>query len=216
MVAVLAGYGNALEALGGERRHHAARHAVVGADHHVHAILVGREDLLHHALRQLGQPAVHVLLAHHLDAAGLDGGAQHLDLPGVHEVRVGILGGALDEDVAALGPHRLERARLQAPDLHVVEGDVEDARRLDQAVVGDHRNPLGPGEGERGMDGVGVLGQEDQDVGAAGDQAFDVRELLLARALGVGGEVARAPRRQGLRASRPRRSSSAPPGSSTS
>src|SRR3546814_1244324 len=56
-------------------------------------------------------------------------------LAGVQEVGVGIGRRALDEDEVALRLHLQHLARLQAPDLLVVEGQVEDAGHLDEAVV---------------------------------------------------------------------------------
>ncbi len=135
------------------------------------------------------QPSVYssptILMSPLLDRVG-----QHLLLALAQEVGVRVGGRALDEDVVALGLDLEHAARLHAADLLVVEGDVEHAGLLDQAVVGDDRQALALlGLGQRGQDRVLVHGQDDQHLGALGDQAVDVGDLLLRRAAGVGADV---------------------------
>ena len=72
---------------------------------------------------------------------------------------------SLDEDVVALGLDLEDLARLDAADFLVVEGQVEDAGRFDQAVVSDDRNALCGGLGDGRHDGAVVLGQHDQGGG---------------------------------------------------
>jgi hypothetical protein len=85
---------------------------------------------------------------------------------------------------------RLEHgAGLHPADLDVVEGQVEGARVLDQAVIGDDRNALVGGGLHGGDDRLGVLRQDDQRVDALRDQALDVGQLLGRRGLRVGRDV---------------------------
>ncbi len=78
---------------------------------------------------------------------------------------------------------------LQAADFLVVEGDVEGSRVFDQAVVADDRNAFSGSLFDGRADCVGVLGENDQGVGALRDQRFDVGQLLCGRRLGVSGNV---------------------------
>jgi hypothetical protein len=80
-------------------------------------------------------------------------------------------------------------ARLHAADLDVVEGDVEDAGRLDQPVVGHHGHLLARGLGDGGQDRVLVHRQHDERLGTLGHQALDVAQLLFGRAARVGADV---------------------------
>ncbi len=156
----------------------AARRAVVRGHDRVDAVAVGGQELLHVALGVGRQPAVGIGLADVLDLAGLDRTTQHLELARMQEIGVGVGRRALDEDVIALGLHLEDLAGLDAADLLVVEGDVEDVLHLDETVVADHRDSLVQRLLDGGPDGVGVLRQHDQRLGAACDQTFDVGELL--------------------------------------
>ena len=94
--------------------------------------------------------------------AGQEGG-------GVRVARV-----ALDEDVVARGHLGDDRVCLGLADTDVVEGDVEDARILDEPVIRDDRDACVRGRLEGGTDGLVVLGQQDDDVGALLDEGVDV------------------------------------------
>ena len=80
-------------------------------------------------------------------------------------------------------------ASLHAADFLVVEGDVEGSRIFDQAVVADDRNAFVGGLFDGRADGVGVLSENDESVGALGDQRFDVGQLLGGGRLGVSGNI---------------------------
>src|SRR3989304_5612511 len=181
---------------GGERRNDPAGHPVIGGDDRVHFVVGPGEGLLHVLLRDLGSPPVGILLADDLDVALLDRRAQDIQLAPVNEVGVGVGAAAFDEHVVPLRPDFEHLPRLHPADFAVVEGDVEDARRLDETVVADDRDLLGLGFVHGWEDGVLVPGQNDQRVHAAGDEPLDVRDLLLVGALGVGADVARARLRQ--------------------
>ena len=99
------------------------------------------EELLHLGLRLGGVPVVGVGLADDLDVAGVDGLADDVLVAPAQEVGVGVGLVALDDDVVALGHLGEDRLRLHAADLDVVERQVQHRRILDEAVVGDDRDP---------------------------------------------------------------------------
>ena len=77
----------------------------------------------------------------------------------------------------------------QAADADIVEGDVKRVRILDEHVIGDHLH-AGIGGGLEGrQDGIGIVGDNENDVDLLSDQAFDVGELLGGGKLGVGRDV---------------------------
>ena len=90
MVTVLAGHGNALDALGRQSRHYATCSAVVGGDHGVNLAAGFGDDLLHVFLGDFGLPAVGVFLAHDLDVALLHGSVNDFLLATAQEVGVGV------------------------------------------------------------------------------------------------------------------------------
>ena len=148
-------------------------------------------------LRDFGRPAFRVLLADDPDIAAAHRGLQHLALAGVEEVRVGVRGRALDEDIVSLGLHGEHGTRLHAAHLDVVEREVEHVRVLDQPVVGDHGDAGLLRARHRGPHRVCILGEDDERLRPLRDQRLDVGELLLVGALRIGSDVARAGRAQG-------------------
>ena len=136
VVAVLPRDRDAVHALRRQRRHRAAGGAVVRGDDRVDVVVVRGQDLLHVALRVGGQPAVGIGLADDGDVARVDRLLQHLLLAAAQEVGVRVGGRALDHHVVAFGLRLQHGAGLHPADLDVVEGQVEGARVLDQAVVG--------------------------------------------------------------------------------
>ena len=115
---------------------------------------------------------------------------EDLQLSAVQEVGVRVGRVALDEDVVALGLHLLKTSRAcMRADFLVVEGDVEGIRILDQAVVADDRDALVDRLLHGRRNRVGILGEDDQHIGALRDQVLDVGQLLLGRRLGVGRDV---------------------------
>jgi hypothetical protein len=139
-----------------------------------------------------GLPAVGVLLGDDLHVALLHGIGQRVLLAGAQEVGVRVAGRALDHHEAALGLHGQHGPGLQAADFAVVEAQVEDLGRLDQAVIGHDRHLAGLGLVQRRLDRVLVHGQDDQHLGALGQQGLDVGNLLLGRAAGIGRHIAGA------------------------
>ena len=68
---------------------------------------------------------------------------------------------------------------LGLADADVIEGEVEDARILDEPVIRDDRDAGCRGGLEGRTHGLVVLGKQDDDVGALLDERVDVRDLLL-------------------------------------
>src|SRR5579859_1314171 len=192
LVAILARDRDAGQTLGLQCCDRAAGGAVVGGNHRIDLVVGLGQDLLHFALGVLGQPAGGIFLADHLDGARVDRWLQHVEIAGMEKVGIGIGRRTLDEDVIAFRRRLLDRARLNAANLAVVEGQVEDAGALDQAVIAHDRNALGLGLGDRRLNGIRVLGEDDERRGAARDQALDVRQLLGRRTLRVGTDIAGA------------------------
>ena len=189
VVTILAGDWNALDALGSQRSHHTTGGTVVGGDHGVNLAAGLGDDLFHVLLGNFGLPAVGVFLAHDLDVALFHSGINDFLLATAQEVGIGVSRRALDHHVVALGLGFQNGAGLHAAHFHVVEGDVEHAGRFDQAVIGDHGDLLLVGLVHGGQDGVLVHGQDDQGLGAFGDQAVDVRQLLLGGTASVSADV---------------------------
>ena len=154
------------QALGIEGGDDAAGHAVVLGEHGVDLVVLGREDLLHRGLGDRRVPVVGVGLADDLDGARRDGLTDDRLVAVAQEVGVGVGGVALDDHVPALWHDVEDRLGLELADLDVVERDVEGARVLDQAVVGDDRHTLPDRARHRGLDGRAVLGEDDEHVGA--------------------------------------------------
>ncbi len=179
----------AIEALCGERGDGAACGAVIGGDNGIDLVVVGGQELLHVGLGVLGQPAIGIGLADIDDIAGIDRGLENFHGAGEQEVGVGIGARTLDEDVIAGRRDRLHFARLDAAHFGVVEGEVERIGIFDQPVIANHRNAFGDGRGNGGLDGVVILRQNDQSIGALGDEAFDIGELLGRRGLRVGRNI---------------------------
>ena len=179
MVTVLPGYRHALEPACRQRSDDAASHAVVGGHDRVDLVVVLGENLLHVLLRVLGLPAIGVFVTDDLDVALLDGIGKHFSLAFAQEVGVRVGRRALDEGIVALGLDCEHGARGHAADFLVVEGDVENARRFNQAVIGNHRNVLRLGLGQCRNDCVLVHRQDDQRLDTLGDQPVDVGQLLL-------------------------------------
>ena len=196
MVAVLTGDRDALHPLRRQCGDDAARGAVIGGNDRVHRVVLSGQDLLHIALSVGGEPAVRIGLGHDGDVARVDGGLKHLLLTAAEEVRVRVGGGALDHHILALRLGGEHRAGLHPPDLDIVEGEVEGARILDQAVIADDRNSFVSGSLNGGADGLRVLREDDQRVDALGDQAFHVGKLLGGGRLRVCGNIGGARRLQ--------------------
>ena len=112
-------------------------------------------------------------------------------VPALRQERLGvrIARVALDEDVVALGDLLEDRVGLGLADADVVERDVQDARVLDQAVIGDDLDAGVLGLLDRREHGLGVLREDDQDLGALRDHGVDVGRLLLIDEVGVGIDV---------------------------
>src|SRR4029079_1174188 len=186
LVAVLARHRHlAGEALGLERRDDATGHAVVLGENVVDLVVVRGQDAFHVGLRDVGLPAVGVFLADDLDLPGLHGVADDLVVAAAQEAGVVVGLVALDDRVVAFGLGLQDLAGLHAADLGVVEGQVQDLGILDQPVVRDDRDALAGGLGDRRQDRDVVLGQDDDHLGAARDQALDVGGLGLGGRLGV-------------------------------
>ena len=83
----------------------------------------------------------------------------------------------------------MDGAGLHAAHFLVVEGNVEGARDLDQAVITNDRDAFLVGFFDRRTDRVGILGEDDQGVGALCDQALDIGQLLARARLSVGGDI---------------------------
>ena len=98
---------------------------------------------------------------------------------------VGVTRVALDDDVRAGRDSLEQRLCLRLADGHVVERDVQDLGVLDQAVIGDDGDAGVLGLLQRGDDGVGVLRQEHEDIGATVDERLDVGVLLQVVEVGV-------------------------------
>ena len=190
MVTILAGHRNALDALGRQGRHHTTGGAVVRGHHGVDLAAGLGDDLLHVFLGNFGLPAVGVFLAHDLDVALLDRRINDFLLATAQEVGVGVGRRALDHHVVALGLGFQNGAGLHAAHFDVVKGDVEHAGRFNQAVIGHHGNLLLGRFVDSGQDGVFVHRQNDQGLGALGNQAVDVGQLLLGGAASVCADVA--------------------------
>ena len=198
-IAVLAAdRGGAFHALGGKRRDDAAGHAVVLRQDRVHLVVGGGEDLFHVALRVLGLPAVGEGFADDGDLARVDLVADDFHHAFEQEGGVRIARIALDDGVVAVGLHAHDGFRDDPAHALVVEGQVEGAVILDQAVVADHGDILGRGGVDGGADRVLVHGEDDERVGALGDQRLDIRQLLGRGGLGVGGDVGGAGGFEGL------------------
>ena len=137
----------------------------------------------------LGIPAGGELFANDLHVAALDGSRQHFALTFAQEVGVGVTWVTLDDGVVALGFDGQDGTSGHAADFLVVKRDVGDIGRFEQAVIGDHGDLQLCSLVDGGHDGVLVLGQNDQHLGALGDQAVDVGQLLFSRGAGVGHDV---------------------------
>ena len=147
----------------------------------------GVDDGLHVVLGRLGLPAIGELVSKDGDLTRVDLLLQAGLVPAHGQERrgIGVTRVALDKDVIAGGHGRQDGIGLGLADAHVVEGYVEDAGILDQAVIGDDRDARVVGDLD-GRDGsVLVLRQKDEHVRAAVDRRLDIGLLLDAVELGV-------------------------------
>ncbi len=154
LVAVLTRHRDlAVETLGVERRNDAAGHAVVLRQHCLDVVVLGGQELLHLRLGDRRVPVVGVGLADDRDVARRHCVTDDLLHALAEEVGVGVGLVALDDHVVARRHRGEDGLRLHAPDLDVVEGDVERVRVLDQSVVGDDRDALA----DRGLATDGLM-----------------------------------------------------------
>ena len=147
------------------------------------------------------------------DRLGVEGGLDDLLEAVIQEahVRIGLV--ALHDRVVARRLGLQDLAGDDPPDLDVVVGQVEDLRVLDQAVVGDDRDPGRQGGLDRRDDRLVIEGVDEQDVDARVDQRLDVRGLGRGGVLAVGRAVRRRRPSRWRPSERARRGScSAPPG----
>ena len=157
--------------------------AVVGSHDRVKLALRAGEDVLHHFLGVGGIPVLHALLEHHFEVSLVDEGFEDFHLAGAEEGGVVVGGASAEEDDVALG--RLlhggeDTLGLVAADVHVVEGHVGgDVGGLDQAVVGYDLDAFLGDFVHRGGEGISVLGDGDDDLGALGDHVLDLVVLEL-------------------------------------
>ena len=97
-------------------------------------------------------------------SAGRPGVADDLVHAGLQEAGVLIRLVALDDGVVAVRHEAVDDLSHGATDADVVEGHVEDAGVLDDAVIGDDRDARVSGRLDRRQDGVLVLGEDDERV----------------------------------------------------
>ena len=196
-VAVLAAEGRIAVRLAGEGADDAERRAVVLGEDRVD-LRVRRDrrvdDRFHVRLGLLGLPGVGVGAVRRADDLDVTGGDLVLQarlVPALRQERLGVRVArvALDQDVVALRDLLDDRVRLGLADEDVVEGDVQGARVLDQAVVRDDRDARRLRLRDRRQDRLGVLREDDQDLGALRDHGVDVGRLLLVAQVGVGIDV---------------------------
>ena len=93
---------------------------------------------------------------------------------------------AFDEGVGAGGLRGLDGLGHHAAYAEIVEGDVEHVRALDQAVIGDDGNAFVRSLLHRRQDRLRIRGEDDEHIGALGDEVLDICELLGRRRLSVG------------------------------
>ena len=170
-------------------KHPQVARVICGHHHRVDLVVGRRQDLLHVALGVGGQPAVGIGLADDGDVTRVERLLQYLLLAAAQEVGVGIGGRPLDHHVVALRCLFEHGGGLHPADLDIVEGQIEGARILDQPVIADDGDAFVRRGLDGRADGRAVLGEDDERVGAARDQALDVGQLLGRRTLRVGGDV---------------------------
>ena len=113
------------------------------------------------------------------------------------EDRVGLAELALDDRVVAGRLGLGHGAGDHASDFDVVVGDEQGLVGLELAVIGDDRDTGVDGLLDRRQDRHRILGVDDDDVDARGDQRLDVRCLGLRGELGVVADVLGTAGRQG-------------------